>query len=57
MSPRSSACSRGRYDGLDIQGLTDGKAEAGWSIPEISFPGEEYLRKNFTSSEGFMNFE
>ena len=60
MSPRNSACSRGRYvidDGVDIQGLTDGKDEGGWSIPESAFSGEEYLRKNFTSSVGFMNFE
>ena len=60
MSPRSSACSRGRYvldDGVDIQGLADDKAEPGWSIPESAFPGEGYLRKNSTSSVGFMNFE
>jgi hypothetical protein len=60
MSPRSSACSRGRYvleDGVDIQGSTGGEAEGGWSIPESAFPGEEYLRKNLTSSLGFMNFE
>ena len=44
MSPRSSACSRGRYelddDGVDIQGVADGKSLAGCSIPESAFPGE-----------------
>ena len=55
MSPRSSACSRGRYVldvGVDIQGLTEA-----WSAPRSIFPGERYSRKNSTSSVGFMNFE
>ena len=59
MSPRSSACSRGRYvldDGVDIQGLADDKAEPGWSIPESAFPGEGYLRKKFDQFSGFYEF-
>jgi len=60
MSPRSSACSRGRYvldDEVDIHGLTEGKAEAGWSAPGSTLLEERYSRKNCTSSVGFINFE